>query len=405
MIKQFMKKWKNLSKDFILNIIASFMLTAATQVVVYPMLAHKFSSEIYGEILTLMGIVSIAIVALGNSLDNVRLIVNSDYEKEQVQGDFNIIALIVSIISVIITGVASGVFFGQTPIEIILLCIYVGIMTFNTYACVEYRLLLNFKKILICNTVTAVGYILGVLLLEKIPVWPLPFACAMIIQLLYVLCTTKVYREKWSFTPLWKKTISKYSILIMTGLFSNMLIYMDRLLIYPLLGSDSVSTYSVAAFFGKSLGIVMIPVAGVLLGYFSQSGFQMSVRKFRQINGISLILGIGFMVLAVVLSPIITKLLYPDIYMDARSYLFMANLGATISVVCSLTQAAVLKFAPTRVQLIKEVAYCVTYVVTCLLLLEKYELWGFCIAALVANLVKLLILYVLGEVYLKEKRK
>ena len=184
-----------------------------------------------------------------------------------------------------------------------------------------------------------------------------------------------------------------------------MLIYMDRLLIYPLLGSDSVSTYSVAAFFGKSLGIVMIPVAGVLLGYFSQSGFQMSVRKFRQINGISLILGIGFMVLAVVLSPIITKLLYPDIYMDARSYLFMANLGATISVVCSLTQAAVLKFAPTRVQLIKEVAYCVTYVVTCLLLLEKYELWGFCIAALVANLVKLLILYVLGEVYLKEKRK
>ena len=83
----------------------------------------------------------------------------------------------------------------------------------------------------------------------------------------------------------------------------------------------------------------------------------------------------------------------------------MANLGATISVVCSLTQAAVLKFAPTRVQLIKELAYCVTYVVTCLLLLEKYGLWGFCIAALVANLVKLLILYVLGEVYLREKRK
>ena len=400
-----MKKWKNLSKDFILNIIASFMLTAATQVVVYPMLAHKFSSEVYGEILTLMGIVSIAVVAFGNSLDNVRLIVNSDYEKEHVQGDFNIIALIVSIISVIITWITSGVFFGQTMVEIILLCIYVGIMTFNTYACVEYRLLLNFKKILICNAVTAVGYILGVLLLEKISIWPIPFACAMIVQLIYVLCTTKVYREKWSITPLCKKTLSKYSILIVTGLFSNILIYMDRLLIYPLLGSDSVSTYSVAAFFGKSLGIVMIPVAGVLLGYFSQNGFHMSVRKFRQINGISLFLGIGFMILAVLLSPIITKFLYPDIYMDARSYLFMANLGATISVVCSLTQAAVLKFAPIRVQLIKELAYCITYVVTCLLLLEKYGLWGFCIAALVANLVKLLILYVLGEVYLREKRK
>lgn len=405
MIKQFIKKWKNISTDFILNIIASFMLTGATQLIVYPMLAYRFSSDVYGEILTIMGIVSIVIVALGNSLDNVRLIVNTDYEKEHVQGDFNVIALSVSFISVIITWITSSAFFGQTPAETILLCIYVAIMTFTTYACVEYRLLLNFKKILICNTLTAVGYIAVVFLLEKIAIWPLPFACAMIVQLVYVLCTTKVYREKWCITPLWKKTLSKYSILIVTGLFSNMLIYMDRLLIYPLLGSDSVSTYSVAAFFGKSLGIVMIPVAGVLLGYFSQSGFQMSVRKFRQINGISLLLGIGFMVLSVVLSPIITKILYPDIYMDAKPYLFMANLGATISVVCSLTQAAVLKFAPTGVQLVKELAYCITYVVTCLLLLEKYGLWGFCIAALVANLVKLVILYVLGEVYLKEKRK
>lgn len=405
MIKKLLNKWKNISKDFILNIVASFLLTGATQLIVYPILAQRFSSEVYGEILTIMGIVSIIIVALGNALDNVRLIVNSEYEKERLQGDFNIILVSVCTIAVVVTGVVTSIFFNQSPTEILALCIYVGIMTFTTYICVEYRLLLNFKRILICNLITAVGYIIGTFLLVIIPLWPLPFVCAMILQLIYVLLTTGLYKEKYCITPLWKMTLLKYAALVITSLFGNILTYMDRLLIYPLLGADSVSVYSVAAFFGKSLGIVMIPVAGVLLGYYAQNSFKMSISKFRTTNLIAIVCGIVFVIFSVVFSPIITKILYPTLYLQAKPYIFMANLGATISVVCSLTQAAVLKFAPTGLQLLKEGAYCIAYILICLLLVEDYGLWGFCVAAIVANGVKLIILYVIGEIYFREKVK
>ena len=48
-----------------------------------------------------------------------------------------------------------------------------------------------------------------------------------------------------------------------------------------------MSYYSTASFFGKSAGIVMTPIAGVLLGYFAQKSFRASRRLFVLVNGIS----------------------------------------------------------------------------------------------------------------------
>ena len=79
-------------------------------------------------------------------------------------------------------------------------------------------------------------------------------------------------------------TLIKYIILIFTGLSTTLSTYLDRLIIYPLLGGDAVTVYTVASFFGKSLGIVMTPIAGVLLGYYAQRNFIMTKKKFWSIN-------------------------------------------------------------------------------------------------------------------------
>lgn len=101
----------------------------------------------------------------------------------------------------------------------------------------------------------------------------------------------------------------------------------------------------------------MTPIAGVLLGYYAQKGFKMSKKLFWSINGLTFVIGVLFMVFSAIVAPIVTRVLYPTIYTNAAPYILAANLAATINVLCSLTQASVLKFAPTWVQIIKELAY------------------------------------------------
>lgn len=96
-----------------------------------------------------------------------------------------------------------------------------------------------------------------------------------------------------------------------------------------------------------------------------------------------------------------TNLLYPTLFSQAEKYILIANFAATISAVCTLTQSALLKFAPTWVQIIKELVYISTYIGLGLILLSKYGLMGFCLAAVLANSCKLAVLYLIGDYFIK----
>ena len=63
------------------------------------------------------------------------------------------------------------------------------------------------------------------------------------------------------------------------------MLYLDRLLLLPILGGSAVSVYTVASFAGKSLGVLMTPMAGVLLSYYAQKDYVMTRKTFWKING------------------------------------------------------------------------------------------------------------------------
>lgn len=395
------KSVKSISKDFVYNILASLVLTGVMQLVTYPLLARYYSSEEYGVILTLMGISNTIMVSIGNSLNNVRLIMKTEYEEKQIIGDFNSLLVIFTIIGVLVQLGVSYFIFGIN-LENAFLCLLVLLGAFKSYYCVQFRLVLNFKKILIQNIFGAIGYLIGSFIVSRLNFWPLPFLLAEAFQIVYIFNNSHLHKENFQHTILFRKTLGKYLILIVTGLSTTLITYLDRLIIYPLLGGESVSTYTVASFFGKTLGIVMTPIAGVLLGYYAQDSFKMDRKKYWSINGFAFVGAVLFMIVSIILSPFITKLLYPTIYLKASQYIFVANLAATINVLCQLTQSAVLKYAPTWLQIVKEVIYGAVYMISGYLLLSSYGLLGFCLAAIIANTVKLLVLYALGNIYIKK---
>ena len=117
--------------------------------------------------------------------------------------------------------------------------------------------------------------------------WPMVFLIGEGAGLLYVSLRTPFVHEPCRRTPLFGETAQKAVVFMLSSLVGNLLLYADRMIIYPVLGPESVSYYSTASFFGKSAGIVMTPIAGVLLGYFAQKSFRASRRLFVLVNGIS----------------------------------------------------------------------------------------------------------------------
>lgn len=400
-MKNISQRVRKVSRDFLFNIAASVLITGVMQLILYPYLAQIFNANEYGELLTIMGIANTVIVSLGNTLNNTRLIVNSDYLEKSEQGDFNLLLLMSCGISIIIIIGVTIIFFDQEPVIIAGLILFAMLSIANTYYNVEFRLVLNFKKILLQNIIGAGGYLIGCLLLAPVQIWIIPFLLAALWQLIFLFFNTTLFLENWSRTSLFRTTVSKYLILILTGLSGNLIVYLDRLLLFPLLGGSSVSVYTVASFFGKTLGIVMTPIAGVLLGYYAQQGFLMSRKRFWYINTISAIGGAIFIIISFVCADFFTNLLYPTLFSQAEKYILIANFAATISAVCTLTQSALLKFAPTWVQIIKELVYVSIYIGLGIILLSKYGLMGFCWAAVLANFCKLAVLYLIGDYFIK----
>ena len=395
-LSTYFTKYKRITSDFAYNILASAINTGVLQIIVYPFLAYIFEPDAYGEMLTLIGIIYICSVAFGNSLNNVRLMQNTEYIKINKEGDFNFLLIISNSIALIIVLFIIVLFFKLEIEFVILLCFLEVLEIVKAYYSVAYRVLLDFVKNLKMTIIGAIGAIFGCCLVYIIDVWPVIFIISDCCCLFYIFRTTKIYREALTRTELFKQTTSKYIILIGTGIISNILTYLDRIILYPVVGGTAVSVYTVSAFFGKSFGLVVMPISSVLLGYYAQKNFKMDRKKFWKINVIALLASLVFFVVSLVIATPITGFLYPKIILYAEQYILLANIGAILNVLSLITQPAILKFVDTRMQIIKELLYALIYVIGCITMVPKYGVEGLCYVMIVANAVKLIFLYIIG---------
>lgn len=398
-----LKKVKSFSTDFVYNFLASVILTGTVQLIVYPLLSRWLSITEYGTLVTIMSVCSIVTGALGTSLNNARLILNSEYHKVGCEGDFNLFLLVMAPFAGIVMGVISLYYFNY-PIHIsYIIAIAAILMVVKQYYIVEYRLILNYKRVMICNIFGAIGYLFGLLLIYVgVSVWPITFLFSEGIALVYIIRSTKLWREPFRSTKMFSTASKRVLILLVSLIFGYMLTYFDRLMLYSTLGADFVSIYSVSSFFGKSLAIVMSPMSSVLLGYLSQDKVQFDRKKFNLFTGGIVMISFIFALIAVVMSPFFTKVMYPDIFDSAKQFIFIANTASIISVSCNMLQTVILRFSPASFQLIKEGVYLIIYLGLSYTFIIFWGLPGFCLAVLLSNLLKFLIIVIMGKLTFKK---
>ena len=390
-------------QDFSYSILASLISVGVTQLLLYPVLANIFGSKEYGQLLTIMGIVNTISSAVGNTLNNTRLIQQTKYDEMKLKGDFNFLLSIANIIGFIITILIGNILIGFDLLTNLLLSVLTVLISVKSYFAVGYRIKLDYKMNFFSNLITSIGYIIGIIIAIFTSVWPIAFILGESFCIIFLLFTSDLHKETITITALFSETTSKYLMLIITGLLGNLLVYLDRLIIYPVLGGEAVSIYTTAAVFGKSLGVLMTPIAGVMLSYFSQKSFVMTRKRFWNINILVFIFSFLFFLFTVCIAPWFTGILYPKFIEKATPYILYANIAAIIAVASNIIQPSVLKFSPTYWQVVKEIVYGIIYLGLGYLSLLNYGILGFCWAAIIANLVRLILLCIIGTIFIKEK--
>ena len=380
---------KKFTFDVLINIVASALPIAILQVVILPEIA-KFDGSRYGLILTLISVLSIGPLMMGNSLNNIRLIRNEIYNNYNIEGDFNPILFVLIIISILSIAIAD-IFYenNYSFLNIILLSILAVLMLFREYYIVAFRLKINYYDIFKCNFLQVVGFIIGIFIYKAYHYWEIVYISGYGLSVIFLFERSNLWKEKLSITKLFKAT-AKEQIYLMSANFLNRFIdYADKMILFPLLGSSAVSVYYVAVCSTKIILMVISPLNSVILTYLSKwTSIKFDVVK-RALNISGFISIIIYFVCAFLSKPIL-NILYPQYVAEAMNYIYITAAVTAIYSIISVIDPFIIRFFDMKWQFIMSISTVCFYLCICLYFLDRYGLYGFCLGVLITNIFKLI---------------
>ena len=384
-----MKK-NNITFDMILNIIAAALPVAALQLYFLPQLANALGGDDYGLLVTIIAVFSIIPVTMGNVLNNIRLIVDQKYNEEKVQGDFNVIVSCLLVLSTIIMLAVTYIIDPHpSALDLIFTIIVADLMLLNEYLLVAFRLIINYKFILIANTFKVIGYFVGYKVFGIMGHWQFVYIVGELFCFTFILITTNLWKEPFQKTKHFKQCASDTGELLIAKTINNALVYADKLIIYPLLGGVSVSVYYTATVIGRMVSMAINPMNSVALTYLSK------IRKkpdklFTYAMGIGVILcAVGYFICIFISRPILT-FLYPQFVDNAMKYIYVTTAIIVVRTLIAIADPFILRFFAMKWQILLNGFTFIIYIALCLVLLKIYGLMGFCIGILITNCLKLI---------------
>lgn len=387
---------KKIAIDIIYSLLAFALPIAVLQLFVLPALAKFVSDETYGLILSLISILTIIPQAFATALNNTRLLVNKQYIERGLQGDFPIYALICVLLGGSLVCVASGIFIeSQNIISYVYLFSIVALNILHGYYMVIYRILINYKKILIYNCSQMLGYIVGYAVCRLSGDWEWIYLMGAIFGFTFTVIQNKLVKEPFSKTEFFSQTGKKIFILVISSFLVSAISYIDRLIIYPILGGAIVSIYYVSSLFGKAVSMVMTPISSLLLSYLTQMNEISKSKQLRYILLMCLLACAGYFI-CILIAPYLLPVLYPTLAQNAMPFIQINTLTAMITLVCAALNPFILRFRSTGWQIAIATSNLAIYLAFSLLFMSRGGLWGFCVGALIAGILKFIMMLLIS---------
>lgn len=382
-------KTKKFLVDSLLNIISAALPLLILQLVSYPLIARVLGGEEYGMIITLISIFTVVSFPLGNVLNNIRLLKDKEYKEANEEGDFNPLIIGSSFISIIlIITISLFVDSSLDMLDLILLSLITVGSLWKEYLVVTFRLVLNYRGILLNNIFMSLGYLVGSLLFLYLESWQMIYFIGLLFSLIYIIRHTSLHKEQIKFSSLFKDTASKGMLLYIANLLKNILSYADKLILLPLLGPVSVAIYYSSTILGKIISMMINPVNSVILSYLVKVD-RISLKRVIKMFSISSLLGLFGYLITIWISPYFLGFFYKDWAEQSLDLIYITTATAIIGVLSTVLQPFNLRFNKISWQIYMSGLHLIVYVASAFYFFKIGGLKGFTFGVLVASVFKL----------------
>lgn len=397
-------RWKIIF-DMCLNISASGAPIAVLQLIIYPYLASHISSEEYGLMITLYSLWIVISNSLGNVLNNIRLLWNTEYEKEGLKGDFPFLLRDFMIINFIVIFIGTVFYIKKFNIIYIVFSLIISMLILlKAYCEVGFRIKLDYISILINGILQCFGFVFGLIFFYFTRVWQFIFLFGFLLNTIFTILKTGMLKESFVRTRIYKNVSKDAGIYTLATFSGNLMTYADKMVLYPLMGGHIVSIYYTATILGKIISMISGPVTGVILSYISKwSNGQKKIFSKILIVGVILAV-IGYGITMVISYPVI-NILFPQWKDEVMIYLPITTIAIAIQTLNSFLNPFILKFYDMKWQVIIGMASVAVYFVMALILWNFYGMIGFCIGTVLGQLSKTLIMVFLHFVWSSRELK
>lgn len=388
--------------DTLKTIISSLLMAFGLQLIAYPFIQRTVGNAEFGHILTIYTILTITSVVMGNTLNNIRL-VNMEYYRENA---YYAIFIKLFCYSVLIESLGLALlFYWMFHISwqgIFALLIVNFFMCLRIYLSVFFRMKLQYNHILFTAVFQFVGILVGIVCFQMIEGWLMIFIISEIFALAYTFFALRhvTFSAKKDHPSHIK---NDYLMLLGTNTLNNFNLYLDRLILLPLINGTAVTFAFLATFVGKMLATFLYPVNNVLLSYVSVNANENKRKQYFLVNTYGIVAIILVTIVSYPATLVIVDLLYHMDPHQLTQYIIIGNIGVLLNVVSTMIQTLNTKHSSITRQAHFITFHTVIYIVLAIVFTHFFELIGFFVITLLANMIKLIILNLIGLKELKRK--
>lgn len=385
--------------DMAINLLGRGIGLLVLNLAIYPVVARTIGADLYGQMQSIMSIIYILGGTLGVTLCSTRLVLDFEYNENNIKGDFNYIHSLNLLFISFLLPVVLSFYINKLQFIDYLLILAIGILNCATnYYIVALRLVINYKAIFISQLLGCIGYLFGFLFFVFFKKWELIFIFSLLFEVAYFILKSNIVNEPYNKTFLFSKTIQTYFSLGLANFLGKALIYFDKLIIYPLLGGKAVTIYYVSSIFGKIFIAAIEPITNVILSYLAKRKTVSKDLWIKVLLAAFLSCTIMFFICNFISVPII-RLLYPQWFDEAVKYITVCTLCLVMSAFIGLIRPFTLKTFESYKQIIINGVGLISYCLLVLLLHKNYGIYGCCYALIFSHAIKvfLIIFFCIGS--------
>ncbi len=368
-------------------------MNGVLQLAIYPLLNRRLGPEVLGGLLFLMGIATILGPSVGQALNNSRLVVRRDLPVTN--GDYDWLLLIFGGI-----GTAIGLFIGRDsltsfPFAVVLVILFM-LTIFRYYGDVEYRLNLNYRKYFRYYAILTLGYVAGYGIFLFTGFWPIIFLLGEAFCLIYLGATGSIFKKFFVRSEHFQATFRRGGILVLSYTITNLTLNIDRILLPFLLGNTALTLYYTASLLGKTLVLFMAPINTIIISYLTKTQKRLTRSAFLKFVGIGFGVAVVFFLAVQVAAPIFLRLFYgEDIYHSVVDVLPVVNASQILGLFSAYLFILVLTFTAEKWQMVLQCAH-LAVILVLVFTMTNASLAGFSLAVLIANVVRVVAVFVFG---------